>query len=574
MSEYRFKALPIGVDSFEKLVTRGYYFIDKTMFIRELLEKKSDVNLFTRPRRFGKTMNMSMLQYFFEDARNRDGEKVDNSYLFEGLNIMSQGEEYLSHMGQHPVINLSLKSGKQPDFEMTYGSLLDEIQNEYFRHKYILLGNSLDEKHKCKFEEIRTGSPDNVAAAKSIEFLSECLELYYGKKTIILIDEYDVPLENAYFRGFYSEMIDFIRSLFESALKTNSHLEFAVITGCLRISKESIFTGLNNLGIISILSENYAEYYGFVESEVKELLDAYGIGDRIDEAREWYDGYKFGDKEVYNPWSMINYVNGLVNDKIPFPRPYWANTSSNSIVKELIETADANAKGEIENLMAGGTIDKPIHEDITYDDIHQSQDNLWNFLFFTGYLKAVGISFGGTQIYVTLALPNKEVLYIYENSIKFWFQQQNKSLDFSTLYNAIFNKDCQKIEECITEQLRRNISYYDTVELFYHGFVLGILSGLKDYRVKSNREAGNGRTDIVIIPLDTKKPVVIIELKRVVKMAEMSAGCDRALLQIDDNHYIDEFVEDGFGNFIKYGICFCRKNCRVKCETEVVELDY
>jgi hypothetical protein len=381
-------------------------------------------------------------------------------------------------------------------------------------------------------------------------------------------------LENSYFRGFYSEMIDFIRSLFESALKTNSHLEFAVITGCLRISKESIFTGLNNLGIISILSENYAEYYGFVESEVKELLDAYEIGDRIDEAREWYDGYKFGNKEVYNPWSMINYVNGIVNDKIPFPRPYWANTSSNSIVKELIETADANAKGEIEHLMAGGTIDKPIHEDITYDDIHQSQDNLWNFLFFTGYLKAVGISFGGTQIYVTLALPNKEVLYIYENSIKFWFQQQNKSLDFSALYNAFFNMDCQKIEECITEQLRRNISYYDTVELFYHGFVLGILSGLKDYRVKSNREAGNGRTDIVIIPLDTKKPVVIIELKRALKMSEMSAGCDKALTQINENHYIDEYVDDGFGNFIKYGICFYRKTCRVKCETQVVELEY
>jgi hypothetical protein len=573
MRECKFKALPIGVDNFEMLVTRGYYFIDKTMFIRELLEKKSNVNLFTRPRRFGKTLNMSMLQYFFEDARNREGEKVDNSYLFEGLNIMSQGEEYLSHMGQYPVINLSLKSGKQPTFDMAYSMICREISSEFMRHQFILKDDKLEPvKERYKMIMMEKGDRDDYN--DSLKFLSECLELYYGKKTIILIDEYDVPLENSYFRGFYSEMIDFIRLLFESALKTNSHLEFAVITGCLRISKESIFTGLNNLGIISILSENYAEYYGFVESEVKELLDAYEIGDRIDEAREWYDGYKFGNKEVYNPWSMINYVNGIVNDKIPFPRPYWANTSSNSIVKELIETADANAKGEIEHLMAGGTIDKPIHEDITYDDIHQSQDNLWNFLFFTGYLKAVGISFGGTQIYVTLALPNKEVLYIYENSIKFWFQQQNKSLDFSALYNAFFNMDCQKIEECITEQLRRNISYYDTVELFYHGFVLGILSGLKDYRVKSNREAGNGRTDIVIIPLDTKKPVVIIELKRALKMSEMSAGCDKALTQINENHYIDEYVDDGFGNFIKYGICFYRKTCRVKCETQVVELEY
>ncbi len=573
MSEKSYKPLPIGVDNFEKLVTRGYYFIDKTLFMKELLDKKADVNLFTRPRRFGKTINMSMLQYFFEDARNYDGEKTDNSYLFEGLDIMSQGEAYLSHMGQYPVINLSLKSGKQPTFEMAYAMLRREIASEFKRHEFILN----DERFaaiKERYEIIMQEKADREAYNDSLKFLSECLELYYGRKTIILIDEYDVPLENSYFRGFYNEMIDFIRSLFESALKTNSHLEFAVITGCLRISKESIFTGLNNLGIISILSSNYAEYYGFSESEVQKLLTDYGIGDRMDEARDWYDGYRFGSVDVYNPWSMINYVNGIVYDKIPYPRPFWANTSSNSIVKELIEKADANAKEEIELLMAGGTIEKPIHEDITYDDIHQTQDNLWNFLFFTGYLKAVGIRFEGIQIYVTFALPNKEILYIYENSIKFWFQQQNKSLDFSNLYNAIFNKDCQAVEECIKEQLRRNISYHDTVELFYHGFMVGILSGLKDYRVLSNREGGNGRTDIVLKPLDDRKEAVIIELKRVMKMTEMSEGCDRALAQIEEKNYIDDLVEDGYGKFIKYGICFCRKNCRVKCTTQQVELDF
>jgi hypothetical protein len=411
---------------------------------------------------------------------------------------MAQGEKYLSHMGQYPVINLSLKSGKQPTFEMAYAMLRREIASEYKRHEFILKDERLA-SIKERYQMIMLEKADRADYNDALKFLSECLNLYYGRKAIILIDEYDVPLENSYFRGFYSQMIDFIRSLFESALKTNSHLEFAVITGCLRISRESIFTGLNNLGIISILSSNYAEFYGFREREVEKLLMDYGLGDRMDEARDWYDGYRFCDVDVYNPWSMINYVNGIVNDKIPYPRPYWANTSSNSIVKELIETADTDAKAEIELLIAGGTIEKPVHEEITYGDIHQTQDNLWNFLFFTGYLKAVGIRFEGVQIYVTLALPNKEILYIYENSIKFWFQQQNKSMDFSNLYRAILNQDCRAVEECIKEQLRRSISYHDTVELFYHGFMVGILSGLKDYRVKSNREGGNGRTDMAIL---------------------------------------------------------------------------
>jgi hypothetical protein len=566
MTEKVYRPLPIGVDDFEKLITRGYYFIDKTLFIKELLDKKADVNLFTRPRRFGKTMNMSMLRHFFEDARDMEGKRQDRRYLFNGLDIMSQGEEYLAHMGQYPIINLSLKSGKQPAFEMAYAMLCREISSEFKRHEFIL-NSPVMEMYRERYTSIMQEKAGRNDYNDSLKFLAECLELYYGKKAVILIDEYDVPLENAYFRGFYDEMVDFIRSLFESALKTNSHMEFSVITGCLRISRESIFTGLNNLGIVSILSSNYAEYYGFREREVKKLLDDYGIGNQLSEAKDWYDGYRFGDIEVYNPWSMINYVNGIVNDRIPYPRPFWANTSSNSIVKELIEKADINTREEIESLMAGCTIEKPVHEDITYNDIYKTQDNLWNFLFFTGYLKAEKIRMEGVQMYVTLALPNKEILYIYENSVKFWFQQQNKSMDYSCLYNAIFCEDCQTIEDCIQEQLRQTISYHDTVELFYHGFMVGILSGIKDCRVLSNREGGNGRTDIVIKPLDSKKPAVIMELKRVLKMQEMLVGCDRALAQIEDKGYIDELVEDGYEKFIKYGICFCRKNCRVKCSS-------
>ena len=384
------KPLPIGIDNFEKLITQGYYFVDKTLLIKDLLDNKADADLFTRPGRFGKTLNMSMLQYFFEDERNwHTGEKKDNSALFNGLNIMNAGEKYTSEMGTYPVINLSLKSVKQGSLDLAFKCLREEIANEFERHQFILQSESLKNR-KEEFLKIASKDNDMSLYSTSLRFLSECLEKYYNKKVIILIDEYDVPLENAFFEGFYDEMIKFIRSLFESALKTNPHLEFAVITGCLRISKESIFTGLNNLKIISILDDRYAEYFGFTDDEVKKTCEYYNMTEKYEDIKEWYNGYIFGETNIYNPWSVMQYVDDLTANIKRYPNSYWANTSSNSIVKSLIDMADDETKNEIELLIEGKTIEKPVHEDITYDEIYDSMDNLYNFMFFTGYFKKAG----------------------------------------------------------------------------------------------------------------------------------------------------------------------------------------
>ena len=447
------KPLPIGVDNFEKLVTRGYYFIDKTMFIKDLLDKKGDVNFFTRPRRFGKTLNMSMLQYFFEDARNAEGEKQDTSYLFDGLKIMDVGEEYLSCMGQYPVINLSLKAGKQPDYELAYALLKRQITDEYFRHMFILKDERLTEQ-KEKYLAIMRGQAEKEAYVDALKYLSQCLELYYGKKAIILIDEYDVPLENAHMCGFYEEMVSFIRSLFESALKTNGSLEFAVITGCLRISKESIFTGMNNLKIISILSKQYDEYFGFTDEEVKKICDDYSMPHKFDTFKDWYNGYLFGDANVYNPWSVMLLMDDLCEDENEYPKAYWANTSSNSIVRKLIEMADEDTKKEIEELIEGKTIEKPIHEDITYDEVYQTMDNLWNFMYFTGYFRKVSerVDVADTH-YVELSIPNREVKYIFRTKVLGWFDEKVKARDRSRLFTALINLDVEIVEEEIVDML-------------------------------------------------------------------------------------------------------------------------
>lgn len=561
------KPIPIGIEFYKDMIDRNYYYVDKTLFIKELLDQGGHVNLFTRPRRFGKTLTQTTLKTYFEQEIDSDGNIVDNSRYFEGKKIMQAGEEYLAHMGQYPVIFMTFKSAKQPTYKEAYHALSDMIIMEFEKHSYVLKGEALQKEQKNKYNSILTGAAQKTDFATAFLFLSKCLYAYHKKKVIILFDEYDVPLENSYFCGFYDEMVGFIRSFFESALKTNPYLEFAVITGCLRISKESIFTGLNNLNVISIIDNNFSEYFGFTQTEVEELLAYYGIDDRKDEAKEWYNGYLFGQTQVYNPWSIINYVNGITSG-VPYPRPYWANTSSNSIVKEMINNSDAEAKKDIEVLMSGKTIEKPVHEDITYDEIHKSQDNLWNFLFFTGYLKAVRLRFESPNMYITLAIPNVEVSYIYENSIKDWFREQVKTIDFTQMYQALLDADTDTLQECITIQLRRSISYYDTVEQFYHGFMLGILSPLKDYRVKSNREGGNGRTDITLIPIDIKKPAVIMEFKCVKKLAELEKGCDAAMQQIEDRNYMDELLEEGCTNIIKYGICFYKKVCKAMCRKE------
>ena len=561
-----YKPLPIGIDNFEKLITRGYYFIDKTLFIKDLLDNKGAVSLFTRPRRFGKTLNMSMLQYYFEDMRDEfTGEKKDNCYLFEGLNIMDCGEEYTSHMGKYPVINLSLKSAKQPTFERAFEELKKQIAYEYDRHKFILQDDKLSDKKEryLKIADVKGNISDY---SNSLQFLSQCLEKYYNKKVIILIDEYDVPLENAFFEGFYDDMISFIRSLFESALKTNSSLEFAVITGCLRISKESIFTGLNNLEIISILNKSYDEYFGFTNEEVKRICEDYKIENKYELIKEWYNGYIFGNANVYNPWSVVRFVKNLKIDINEYPSSYWANTSSNSIVKSLIERADDEIKSEIEDLIEGKTVEKPVHEDITYDEIYDTFDNLYNFMFFTGYFKKVNerVDEKTKQKYIELKIPNEEVKYIFRTKILKWFDSKIKMKDFTKMYNAIIDKDAETFEEELAEVLLETISFNDAYENFYHGFMTGVLSHMKGYIVKSNRESGNGRSDLFIKPVTRRKAAVILEFKVAKTFDDLEKRADDALRQIDEKKYEMELKDDGYKNIIKYGISFFKKDCFIK----------
>ena len=558
------RAIPIGIENYKEIIEKEYYYIDKTLFLKEILDKKGKVNLFIRPRRFGKTLALSMVKTYFEQEIDNKGSIIDNSHYFQNMKIMEAGEKYTHHMGKYPVIVLSLKSAKQPDFEMAYASLLDEIMKEFDRHSYVLHGDILPEAKCEKYKKIMTGKAEAIDYAKALEFLSHCLKQYHGKRAIILIDEYDVPLENSYFEGFYDKMIKFIRSLFESALKTNDSLEFAVITGCLRISKESIFTGLNNLNINSILSGSYAEYFGFTEAEVEQMLKDYALEEKIAEAKDWYDGYLFGNTEVYNPWSVINYVYTAITNQNPLPKPYWSNTSSNSIVKDLVEEADEEAREELEILIQDGTIKKPIYEDITYADIHESPNNLWNFLFFTGYLKKTAEELRGNQIYVQLSIPNKEIEYIYQNTIREWFRKQLEHTDLSILYKAVLEGDCETFGMEVTNQLLECISYNDYKEEYYHGFLCGLLKGCKGYRVTSNRESGTGRYDIVMRYPSARGQAMIMEIKVAATFDELEAGCNKALKQIEEQKYDTDLRKDGYRNITKYGICFYKKECMVK----------
>ena len=559
-----FKPLPIGVDNFEDLIINDYYYVDKTLLIKELLDGKAKVTLFTRPRRFGKTLNMSMLQYFFEERIDLDGTVKDNEYLFKDTKIMNEGDKYLKHMGQYPVINLSLKSAKQPDFDMAYACIKGEIAKEFIRHRQVLDDKNMLESVKMKYKRICDEVGDREDYCKSLQFLCECLEIYYGKKVIILIDEYDVPLENAYFSGFYDEMVSFIRSIFESALKTNNSLEFAVLTGCLRISKESIFTGLNNLDIISILNNYYSECFGFTENEVKNMLDFYGVSSKFPMVKSWYNGYLFGDTEVYNPWSSVKIVKDLYKSIDVFPTSYWANTSSNSIVRSLIDRADLTVKEEIGTLIMGKTIEKPVHEDITYDEIYKSMDNLWNFLFFTGYLKKVSQKLKGKDIYLELKIPNEEVDYIFRNKILDWFNEKIQKQDLSKMYDAILDGDELTFENHLVSILEESISFNDSYENFYHGFVLGVLMNMKNYKIKSNRENGKGRSDIIIQYPNRRGKAVIFELKVAKNAQELEKKCVEALEQIEKNKYDMELVNDGYTDILKYGIAFYKKDCMIK----------
>lgn len=558
------KPLPIGIEDFKELIENEYYYVDKTGFVKELLTNRSKVSLFMRPRRFGKTLCLSMLKYFFEKIYKPDGNTEDNSHLFQNLKIMSSGKQYIKYMGQYPVISLSLKSAKQPNFSLAYTMLKRQIANEFRRHRYIT--EKLEDCDRERFLSIMKEAGDISQYLDSLAFLSRILTEIYGKKTIILIDEYDVPLENAFFCGFYNEMTDFIRSLFESALKTNENLEFAIITGCLRIKKESIFTGLNNPRMVSVLNVGYGEFFGFTQPEVDQMLKDYGIIGLQDEIKAWYDGYLFGKTEVYNPWSILSYIDDLRQDKETKPRPYWANTSSNSIVRELIEHADGSVKQEMEVLISGGTIEKPVHEEITYEDVSKTEDNLWNFLFFTGYLKKQGERFDGETIYLTLAIPNTEVRLIYRNTILDWFNTKIKQKDFTELFHALLKKDTHGLEQNLSECLMETISFYDYREDYYHGFLGGLLKMMQGYTVKSNRENGLGRSDLLLLSAPYDGIAIIIEIKVTDIYAELEQKAKYALNQIEEKQYDAELKLEGYHTFIKYGIAFYKKLCKVLCK--------
>lgn len=499
-----------------------------------------------------------MLRYFFEMDE-------DNRELFAGTKIMSAGEKYLKWIGQFPVISLSLKSMKQPNWELAFEMLKKVIGEEYSRHwKTVETSGRLSDADRERYRRIRDLKGTDADYADALKYLSDCLYVCTGRKTIILIDEYDVPLENAYFAGFYDRIISLIRSLFESALKTNENLEFALVTGCLRISRESIFTGLNNLNVLSITGEDYAEYFGFTQDEVEAMLKFYGLEMNLKTVQQWYDGYQFGSTEVYNPWSVINYVQSCRMNKNAFARPYWSNTSSNSIVRTLVEKADLSVKQEIETLIEGKTITKPIHEDITYEDMDSTQDNLWNFLFFTGYLKKIREQQVGETIYMEMAIPNSEVRYIYKNTVLRWFEEKMDKKELSPLYESILSGDAKKMAEILSENLMETISFYDYQESYYHGFLTGMLKNIGSYIVLSNRESGNGRPDIILKYPSVRGKAVIIEIKVSETYRDLEKKCDEALRQIEEQKYDEALRQEGYQNIMKYGVAFYRKECMAK----------
>ncbi len=558
------KALPIGVENFEDMVNSGYYYVDKTVLIKELLDLKGKVNLFTRPRRFGKTLNLSMVRYFFEDTGDvKRNER--NKTLFQGMKIMEAGEYYTREMGMYPVFELTLKSAKQEDYDVAYYMIQNAVSSEFERHRGIIENRkeALSLREYEQYTAVAEGKAEEKAVRNSLQLFCQCMYKVTGKNTVILIDEYDVPLENAYFRGFYEEMVDFVRSLFESSLKTNNYLQFAVITGCLRISKESIFTGLNHLNIISILDRKYSEHFGFTEQEVRRMMSYYEVENRFSTMKEWYDGYLFGDTEVYNPWSVIKYLYDLYSDVGAFPHPYWINTSSNDIIKDLITRADREMKGQIETLLGGGTLDIQVHEEVTYGDMHSSGENLWNFLYFTGYLTKESEYFKESSIFLRARIPNIEVKTIYQNTILNWLKAAIKKEDFRDLYRAMEEGDARRMADILNGQLFRTISFYDSAENFYHGFLTGILSQSENYLVKSNRESGNGRSDIMVKSPSLRGRSFIVEVKVSDSVDDLEKDAERALQQIYDKKYMEELRLEGYRKIDCYGISFFRKDCEV-----------
>ena len=551
------KPLPIGVEDFKRLVDNEYYFIDKTLMIKELLENKETVNLFTRPRRFGKTLNMSMLQRFFEATEK------SNAYLFDGLKIAAY-PEYMAYQGQYPVISVSLKSMKRASYQEAYFEYVKLLSDEFERHEIILQSDAVSEEDKLEFQKIKKRIAEPKEYNSAVKLLSKCLQKVYQKNVIILIDEYDVPLENAYHEGFYDDMTNLIRSCFESALKTNPSLEFAVLTGCLRVSRESIFTGLNNLKTYSITKNKFSQYFGFTQTEMQEILQNFSLEQYAGTIAKWYDGYRFGLTEIYNPWSVLNCIDSYLQNDMVACEPYWSNTSSNRIVKRLIEESNERTKSMVEELINGTPIHTQIFEVVTYGTIDVNQDYIWSFLLFTGYLKIISCETVGDETYYDMVIPNVEIKSIYKNTIRSWFIDHINRDSRTDILESVIHADAEKLEDLLCTWLTNTISCFDEQENYYHGFVTGLVSGFNGYMVVSNRESGNGRFDLVVKQRSRWHHAAILEFKVVEKYNQMTKACEDALKQIEEKDYEASLRDEQYENIAKLGICFCQKRCRVK----------
>lgn len=565
--------LPVGIDDFRKLRESHFYYVDKTRLIEQLLLNWSEVTLFTRPRRFGKTLNMSMLKSFFDIGTDKA--------LFDGLYISGNKELCDEYMGKYPVIFLSLKGVEGLTYEEAFEAFVRIMGKEVNRVSFLADSDKLTQIEREQYKGLTIMKNGRLAFDKeklisSLQLLSQLLYKHYGKKTVILIDEYDVPLDKAFQNGYYNEMVSLIRGLFGQALKTNEFLQFAVLTGCLRISKESIFTGLNNFKVMSITDSRFDEQFGFTDSEVKKLLSDYGMDSHFDEVKEWYDGYHFGRADVYCPWDVINHADHLRDDSDAKPQTYWINSSGNSLVRRLINRADSSTKDEIERLIAGEAIEKVIRQDLTYDEIENSIDNIWSVLFTTGYLTKIGeAKLPDSESYAyMLVIPNKEVREVFVLQIQEWFKAvvANDNDTMKLLSKAILDKDEAILARQLNIVMGRMISILDTKapddmkENFYHGLLLGLLRGSNpDWLIKSNRESGDGFSDILIKP-ENPDLGIVIEVKYAKEFKGLDAACDAAMAQIKQKRYDETLRDEGRYDILAYGIAFCRKRCRVAGE--------
>ena len=550
----RTQKLPIGIENFKEMRKQEFYYVDKTGLIVDLLADWGKVNLFTRPRRFGKTLNMSMLANFFEIGADAS--------LFGGLRVSEEKELCENYLGKFPVVFVSLKGVDGLTFDDAYARLRILIRNEALRLEVLRESGKLSMEEKNAYLRLVSENPEKTDITESLKLLCQLLEKHYGQKPILLIDEYDVPLDKAFLHGYYPQMIDLIRSMFGAALKTNDSLFFAVLTDCLRVSKESIFTGLNNLKTLSISNVKFNEYFGFTDEEVGRMLADYGLEAHQAEAREWYDGYRFGNQDVYCPWDIINYVNELRSDPEAEPKPYWMNTSGNDMVRRLIAKAsDGTTQMEIERLIAGDTITKMINEQLTHSEIDENLENIWSLLYMTGYLTVARKPSGGRY---ELRIPNREVREIFKRQVLSWFTERARAATekLAGLYEAFEKGDAEAIEKLLNRQLITTVSFYDAYESFYHGFLLALLSTCVDWCVSSNAETGRGRSDITVERRDRELGFVI-EIKEVRTRAKLDEACAAAMKQAEDRDYAAVMLRYGVETVFTYGIAFCDKRCRV-----------